>query len=253
MILLREGVETILIVGALVACFKRTGASQRVADIYGGALVAIAASFGAAWVLHHTSSTQSPAASGLLLLGASVVMLYVSGWMFVGSGVSAFQGYLKSKVPEALTRNTRFAVAALAFFAVFREGFETALFLQALVVASGGWSVGLVAGLMAASMVLLVLVVLADGMSRRFTLRTIFLATSGTLFLMGIKLLGDAIQHFQESLYVSQTDISNAQWLSAAGLNPTWEAVILQILVLASSMTSVLLLVYRSRRLTLVP
>jgi len=93
----------------------------------------------------------------LLFLVAAGLMLYVSGWLMVKQDPRGWQDYLAHKADNALAQDTVWAVAALAFLAVFREGAETVLFINALASAEGGWSAGLFAGLGAATAGLVVL------------------------------------------------------------------------------------------------
>ena len=73
-------------------------------------------------------------------------MLYVSGWLMVKQDPRGWQDYLAHKADHALAQDTVWAVGALAFLAVFREGAETVLFINALATTEGGWSAGLFAG-----------------------------------------------------------------------------------------------------------
>jgi high-affinity iron transporter len=174
-------------------------------------------------------------------------MLYVSGWLLLRQDPKAWQGYLTAKADAALAKRTGMAVAALAFLAVFREGAETVLFVHALVETSGGWSVALFAGLLAALVILIVLFVLINLIARRVPLRPLFVVTSGFLFLMAVKFIGEAIREFQEQQIVSYTSIKGADWLSTAGLNPTLEAISAQIIVIVLAVVTFLVLDRRAR------
>jgi high-affinity iron transporter len=140
------------------------------------------------------------------------------------------------------------AVAALAFLAVFREGAETVLFIHALAKTEGGWSVGLVAGLLAAGAGLVVLFFVINAVAQRLPLRPLFLATSGFLFVMAIKLIGEAIQEFQEQVIVPSTMAPKAEWLLELGLNPTLEAIGTQLAVILLAVVTFFVLDRRARR-----
>ena len=174
-------------------------------------------------------------------------MLYVSGWLLVRQDPMAWQGFLKAKTDEAVSKQTSFAVAALAFLAVFREGAETVLFIHALSKTADGWSMGLIAGLLAASVGLVVLFAVINVIAQRLPLRPVFIVTSGFLFVTAIKLIGDAMQEFQEQLIIPYTAISGGRWLSALGLNPTLEAVLAQAAVILLAAVTVVVLEWRAR------
>jgi high-affinity iron transporter len=162
-------------------------------------------------------------------------MLYVSGWLLVRQDPRAWQAYLKQRADHALAQGTAWAIAILAFLAVFREGAETVLFNHALASSSGGWSAGLFGGLAAAAVALVILFFVINYIAMRLPLRAVFLVTSAFLFVMAIKMIGDAILEFQEQLIVPSNPVASMIWLLEYGFNPTREALMAQgaVIVLA--------------------
>jgi high-affinity iron transporter len=143
---LREGLEAMLVIAALAGYLTKAGARHRIRALYGGSLAAVGASIIAAWLFAVLNSGQhSDVLEGIIILVAAGLMLYVSGWLMVKQDPRGWQDYLAHKANSALAQDTVWAVAALAFLAVFREGAETVLFINALASAEGGWSVGLFA------------------------------------------------------------------------------------------------------------
>lgn len=249
-ILLREGLEALLVLAALAAYLKKSGGAHRVSALYGGAGVAVLASFIAAWIFAvFNSGDHSDVLEGVVILSAAALMLYVSGWLMAKQDPRGWQEYLATKADAALAQDTAWAVAALAFFAVFREGAETVLFINALAQTEGGWSAGLFAGLAAAAVGLAVLFYFINMIAQRIPLRPLFIATSAFLFAMAIKFIGDAIQEFQEQAALSVTTIKGTDWLAKLGLNPTAEALSLQFLVILFALAT-FSVVQRNARLT---
>ena len=143
-ILLREGLEAMLVIAALAGYLTKVGAGHRVQALYGGALAAIAASLVAAWLFAVLNSGEhSDIMEGIIILVAASLMLYVSGWLMVKQDPRGWQDYLAQKADSALAQDTVWAGGARAFRAVFREGAETVLFSNALATTEGGWSAGL--------------------------------------------------------------------------------------------------------------
>lgn len=232
-ILLREGLEAMLVIAALAAYLRKVGGGHRVTALYGGALVAITASLVAAWLFAvFNSGDHNDLLEGVVILFAAALMLYVSGWLMTKQDPRGWQDYLASKANGALEQDTAWAVGALAFFAVFREGAETVLFVYALAATEGGWSAGLFGGLAAATVALAVLFYFINMIAKRIPLRPLFVVTSAFLFAMGIKFIGEAIQEFQEQAIIPVTELKNFGWLQSLGLNATLEAVSLQLLVI---------------------
>jgi high-affinity iron transporter len=232
-ILLREGLEAILVIAALAGYLTKAGAAHRILALYGGSLVAVGASIIAAWLFAVLNSGEhSDIAEGIIILVAAGLMLYVSGWLLVKQNPRRWQDYLAHKADNALAQDTVWAVAALAFLAVFREGAETVLFVNALASAEGGWSAGLFAGLGAATVGLVVLFYLINLIAQKLPLRPLFIITSAFLFAMAIKFIGEAVQEFQEQAILPVTELKGAAWLGGLGLNPTLEALSAQLLVI---------------------
>ena len=232
-ILLREGLEAMLVIAALAGYLTKVGAGHRIRALYGGALVAVAASLVAAWLFAVLNSGEhSDVLEGIIILVAAGLMLYVSGWLMVKQDPRGWQDYLAHKADTALSQDTVWAVGALAFLAVFREGAETVLFINALASAEGGWSAGLFAGLAAATAGLAVLFYFVHLIARKIPLRPLFILTSAFLFAMAIKFIGEAVQEFQEQTIITVTEVKGSAFLTAIGLNPTVEALSIQLLVI---------------------
>src|SRR6201746_1933233 len=231
-ILLREGLEAMLVIAALAGYLTKAGAGHRINALYGGALAASGASIIAAWLFAVLNSGEhSDVLEGIIIVVAAGLMLYVSGWLMVKQDPRGWQDYLAHKADNALAQDTVWAVGALAFLAVFREGAETVLFINALATTEGGWSAGLFAGLAAAVVALAVLFYFINLIAQKLPLRPLFIVTSAFLFAMAIKFIGEAVQEFQEQSIISVTDAKGGALLSAIGMNPTLEALSAQILV----------------------
>jgi high-affinity iron transporter len=250
-ILLREGLEALLVLAALAAYIDKSGARERLPALYGGAGLAIVASLIAAWLFEvFNNGVHNDLIEGFTILAAAVLMLYMSGWLFLRQDPRAWQHFLNTKADAALARRTHMAIAVLAFLAVFREGAETVLFVHALAQTEGGWNVGIVGGLAFAALVLAVLFLIINFVARRLPLRPVFIVTSFFLFVMAIRFIGLGIQEFQEQAMLPVTDIRNSGWMTALGLNATLEAVVAQLAVIAVAIVTVAVLDRRARRAT---
>lgn len=250
-ILLREGLEAMLVIAALAGYLTKSGAAHRLGALYGGALAAVGASIIAAWLFAVLNSGEhSDVLEGIVILLAAALMLYVSGWLWAKQDPRGWQDYLAVKAGTALARESGWAVAVLAFLAVFREGGETVLFINALAVTEGGWSAGLLAGLGAAAVGLAVLFYFINRVAQKLPLRPLFIVTSAFLFTMAIKFIGEAVQEFQEQAILPFTELKGAHWMTAIGFNPTLEALSLQALVIVFALAT-LSVVQRNNRLVI--
>lgn len=248
-ILLREGLEALLVIAALASYLRKVGARDRLISLYAGAGAAVGASVAAAWLFElFNDGAHNDLLEAGTILAAAALMLYVSGWLMLRQDPRVWQGFLKSKADEAVAKQTGLAVAILAFLAVFREGAETVLFVHALATTTGGWTVGLIGGLLAAAACLVVLFFVINIVARRLRLRPLFIATSGFLFLMAIKFIGEAIQEFQEQQIIPYSEFAASGWLSAIGLNPTLEASVVQLAVIVVALITFAMFDLRARK-----
>src|SRR6202048_216086 len=171
-ILLRKGLEAMLVIAALAGYLTKAGAGHRIQALYGGALGAVGASIIAAWLFAVLNSGEhSDVLEGIIILVAAGLMLYVSGWLMVKQDPRGWQDYLAHKADSPMAQDSGWAVGALSFLAVFREGSETLLFINALATTEGGWSAGLFAGLGAATVGLVVLFYFINLIAQKIPLR----------------------------------------------------------------------------------
>jgi high-affinity iron transporter len=238
-ILLREGLEAILVLAALGAYLSRSGAQDRLAALWSGAAAALLASVAAAWVFEHFyNGAHSDLFEAVIIFLAAALLFYVSGWLFLKQDPKAWQDYLRKQADSAVLGKSSYVVASLAFLAVLREGGETVLFLHVLAKTNGGWTASLISGIVAAFAALAVLFWIIVKGTRQLPLRAVFLVTSLFLFLMGLKFVGEGLQELQEQALVPYDVAPGADWLMALGLNPTWEALGAQLAVATLALLS---------------
>jgi high-affinity iron transporter len=235
-IMLREGLEAILVVGALMTFLVKMGASDRRRDINLGGGAAVVASLLTAVALEtviQLSPGHREALEGATMVLATVVLFYVSYWLLSKMEVVKWNHFVKSKVQDALTSGSALALASAAFLAVYREGFETVLFYKALFV-SGGSAVGampVVAGMAAGGVILVGVYVAIHRFGVRLPLKPFFGVTSAFLYYMAFVFAGKGIAELQEGALVTTTMLPGAPRLPALGIYPTAESLAAQALL----------------------
>jgi high-affinity iron transporter len=247
LIVLREGLEALLVIAALAAFLHRAGAAEKVKSVYGGAGIAVLASFGAAYVFEkYFSGQHNDFMEAGVMVVAAALMLYMSGWLFLRQDPKAWLADLRRSAERALGYGTAFWLGAIAFLAVFREGGETILMLHAAATQAGGWNAGLVSGLAVAVVALALIYYVMQKSAGLLPLRPVFLVTSAFLFIMALRFVGGAIQELQEQTVVTDTDLPIPEWLrsvmDALGFNPSWEAFGVQLAIAAVAVASTLAL-----------
>jgi high-affinity iron transporter len=247
LILLREGFEAILIVGAIIAYLVKSAGDdlerkkRTVTPVYIGSGIGIVLSFVLAWLLNLlklANTASQEAIEGFTALLAVVVLYYVSNWMLSKSESDAWNAYIKDKTRAASERGSYFALAFTAFLAVFREGAEVVLFYQPYVGTDNTSSA--IAGFVFGAICLVFVYLLINFMSLRIPLKPFFTGTSVLMFLMSISFLGAGIKELMEGDIV--TSITSPDWLQwipyndvldVLGIYPILETLIPQLLLLA--------------------
>jgi len=242
-ILLREGIEAMLVISALAAFLRRAGATLELRAVYTGAGSAVIASVLAAIVFDvFLGGAHDDRMEAAVTLVAAALMFYMSGWLFLRQDPRAWNAALQASAKRAMGAGASTSLGLIAFLAVFREGGETVLFLHALARANGGWTGGFFAGLLAALMLIVAIYVAMQWLALRIPLRPIFLLTSAFLFLMGLRFIGGAIQELQEQTIVPYDGVTLPDWVLALGINPTWEALSAQLAVAIIAIAGTLVL-----------
>ncbi len=201
-IILREGLEAILVVGAIIAYLVKSGNKKGVVPVYVGSVLGVVCSFIMAGILAwlksinpETTMTQE-IIEGVAALTAVVVLFYVSNWMVSKSEAAAWEGYIQGKVASSAQTGNMMALGFTAWLAVFREGAEVILFYQPML--GEGHANMVWAGFGAGCAVLVVVFLLIRFLSIRLPIKPFFLATSILMAFMTISFLGNGIKELME-------------------------------------------------------
>ncbi len=253
-ILMREGLEAILVIGALMAFLVKTGNGHRRRDIHLGVGAAVVMSLLLAVALETVfalTRAHQERLEGAVLMLATGTLFYVSYWLLSKMEVAKWNRFVKGKVQDALTRGSALALASVAFLAVFREGFETVLFYKALMVSggSGAWA-PVLAGIVVGGLALAAVYLAINRFGVRLPLKPLFGVTSALLYYMAFVFAGKGIAELQESGLLSLTPIGWAPRIPAMGIYPTVESLGMQaVLVLLAIVALVWTFVIEPRRL----
>ncbi|MEE1017824.1 MAG: FTR1 family protein [Ruminococcus sp.] len=250
-ILLREGIEAILVIGGIIAYLIKSGNRKQVRAVYIGSVLAIALSFGAAILLNAIKAANATNGGanqeiieGVTALIAVAVLFYVSNWMLSKSESEAWQKYLDKKVESSVSKGSMIALGFTAFLAVFREGAEVILFYQQIITdAQEGDGVGwLWLGVVAAAVVLIVIFIAIRFFSVKLPLKPFFLATSILMAVMAISFLGAGIKELMEGSFELVLRIQGVtplveqiptnDFLDIFGIYPHTETVVPQVILL---------------------
>jgi high-affinity iron transporter len=162
------------------------------------------------------------------MLLAAVVLFFVSYWLVSKAEADRWQRYIRSKVETALSARSGTALGAAAFLAVYREGFETILFYQALFTSAPAGDTMVSAGLLAGTVLLGVAYVAFQRIQSRVPMRAFFLGTGAFLYVMAIVFAGRGVAELQEAGTVSFTPVAWMPRVETLGIFPTVESLAAQ-------------------------
>jgi high-affinity iron transporter len=196
LIMLREGFEATIIVAALLAALKKMKATEHVRVVQAGWISALVVG-AISYVLfrHLLAGAQREWMEGVAALVAVGMLVYAALWLNARANMSRFMGELRQKMQGALGSGSTLGLFSIAFMAVLRESFETAVFLQGLAVDSAS---GVAWGSLAGAVAMLGMVLFVNRMGYRLPMKTLFNASTVVLVATAVLLLGKGLHSLQE-------------------------------------------------------
>lgn len=252
-IILREGFEALIIVAAVVAYLLKTGNSSKMGRVvYSSVGVAVVLSFVMAWVMNvifgSAAGQKRELMEGITMLVAVGLLFYVGFWLLSNAGAKKWSEYIKNQVSESISANSATTLWWTVFLAVFREGAETVLFYQALIFdaknAMGHTMIA--AGFGAGVVVLLIVYYIFKIFAIKIPIKPFFLFTSAIIFYMSIVFVGKGVMELVEGKIFIPTTIEGLKFPEWAGswfgLQPYYESLIPQILMVLALIIGVLIM-----------
>ncbi|MBZ9688319.1 FTR1 family iron permease [Clostridium estertheticum] len=241
-IILREGLEALLVVVALLGFLKKSGNEDKKGWIFGGVGIGLAVSFIVAILVKLLFSSGTFGNNNFLISGwtgvfAAVMLIYVSYWLHSKSSANEWQNYIHNKSSKALAKGSLFSLGFLAFLAVFREGTETVLFYIGMA-SSVGLPV-LLSGIAIGVAILVIVAFLMLKLGLRIPMRPFFLISSLLVFYLGLKFTGMGINGLQNAGVLSATSSDNLPTISWLAVYPSWQSVVPQIVLVVGAIVMI--------------
>jgi len=241
-IIFREGLEAALILGAILTYLEASRNEKFKKHVYAGIVLAIALTavtwFVAQFIIE-ISGVQRALIEAIAGIAAVAVLFWVSFWVLNKIETKKWIEFVKAKVWQATTTGSFMVFVLLSFFTVYREGFETVLFYQALFSFAKYMEIYVLAGLVLGLAVIIAVVFIIRKLGRKLPLRVLFGLTMAVGAFMSITFLGNAVREFQELGWISTTPIYNIvprldiNVATMTGIHPTVETVVAQLILLA--------------------
>ena len=233
LILLREGVEALLIVMALVTTLKAAKMKKGLKWVYTGAVMGILASLAIAVLLQFLFPAVSSGFNREIIEGAvgffAVLMMIMVGiWLHSKSSIKKWNDCMESQMKAVTATGSFISMFALSFLAVFREGAETILFYAGIYPRIDKASFFLGIGL--AFLVLFVLALIMNKASTYFKPHRIFLILTWLIYALAFKMLGVSIHALQLTNILPSHLMNGFPSIDWAGIYPSLEVVTCQLI-----------------------
>ncbi|MEC2111954.1 ferrous ion permease EfeU [Bacillus stercoris] len=232
---IREGMEALLVIGALLTMTKKARVTRSSAWIWGGASAGIVVSLAAGIGVTVLFSSSVFGENNFLLGGvtgvlSAVMLLYVGVWLHRNASMDKWREKINIQKSQALKKRSLLSFALIAFLAVVREGLETVIFFIGLV---GKLPLTELIGGTAAGLIVLVIVgVLMIKLGMRIPLKPFFLLSMAVVLYMCVKFLGTGVHSLQLAGILPSDAESWLPSVSVLGIYPSVYSTIPQLLIL---------------------
>lgn len=235
LILLREGLEALLIILALVSFLNKSGQNKMRKWIYVGAFVGVLLSAVAAILMSTilnsaTIDTNRELMEGYVGLIAAAMMIGVGIWLHSKSSVVSWNRYISKQMGNAISSGSIFAMAMISFLSVFREGAETLVFYAGI--APKMETSQFILGIVVALLILAVLAVVLFKASGKIPIHKFFAVATILIYVLAFKIIGVSLHTLQLTDNLSTTIVDGLPVISLIGFYPTVQTIIGQSILL---------------------
>lgn len=234
-IILREGLEAFLVILTFLSIVRAMKLPKAARYVHFGWLLAIASGlvlYFLAERLFRIGGAQREIMEGLIALFAVGVLLYVGFWMHSKSAAGKWQAYIKNKIHHVAKKKNLIGLSFLSFLVVFREAFESVLFLSALNIEVGEENQNaFLGGMIAAFALLFGLAIAIIRYAKRIPIPKLFRYSSILIALLAFVLTGKGIHAMQEAGSLSISPLWWSLRIEWLGYYPSMETTAGQLLI----------------------
>ena len=235
LILLREGLEALVIIIALVSSMNAIGYKKGIKYVWGGAILGIFTSIVMSFILTNlfpsiSSATNREILEGLVGIVAVFVMISVGLWLHSKSNIKSWNEYINKNIDKAINSGSFISIFSLSFLAVFREGAETILFYTGIIPFIT--MKNLIFGLLLAFLVLIIVGLILIFATNKIKLHNLFFILTYLIYILSFKMLGVSIHMLQVIGYIPLTIINNFPTIEFLGIYANYQVIFSQVLLL---------------------
>ena len=232
-ILLREGVEALLIVLALVSSLKASKLTRGLIWVYTGGILGIVASGIIAYVLQKifpavSAGTNREILEGFVGIFAVIMMIGIGMWLHSKSNLKSWNHFMQRQMKAVATSGSFISMFALSFLAVFREGAETILFYVGIIPLIS--MKNLILGIVLAIIVLIIITIIILYTSSKIKVYKMFFLLTWMIYLLAFKMLGTSVHMLQVVGIIPLRVIPFVPTVESVGLYANWEVFTAQLI-----------------------
>ncbi|MDR3345990.1 MAG: FTR1 family iron permease [Campylobacteraceae bacterium] len=256
-IILREGVEALIVVTAVIAYLVKSGNGERLNIVYNSLWAAIGLSFVTAFVMNYlfnASGESRELLEGITMLVAVLLLFYVGFWLLSNAHSKKWAHYISEKVKDSISSGSAKALWFTVFLAVYREGAETVLFYQAIIFdakSAAGYGV-IAAGLVIGLVLLTILFFALKAGAVKIPIKPFFVITSAIIFYMSVTFTGKGIMELVEGKIIEPTILEGFPTITWLGVYPYIESLLPQAILLIGIVAGTALIRKNARKQALV-
>ncbi|KAA6228437.1 MULTISPECIES: FTR1 family protein [unclassified Campylobacter] len=247
-IILREGLEALIIVVAIVSYLIQSGNKNRLnitySALFTGVILSFITAFIVAWIFKENAGQKRELIEGVTMLIAVALLFYVGFWLLSNANNKKWVKFIKDQTIEAISNNSAKTLWFTVFLAVYREGAETVLFYQALLIDSKTSTdyTAVFVGLGVGIVILVALYFLLKAGAIRIPVKQFFYVVSYIIFYMVFIFTGKGIAELIEGKVIIPTLTPfKFEPITTFGIYPYYETLIPQILVLILLVSGILI------------
>lgn len=235
LILLREGIEALVIIAGLVAFLKRTNNGDKQVWVWSGVIGGIIASAILAICINVffskiTAATSREYLEGIIGLIAVIMMFTVGAWLHTKTNIHHWNHFMKEHLDKAIAKGSLFSIATLSFLSIFREGGETIIFYAGIAPLMSMKE--LVLGIGIALVILVIFGFVIIRYSTKIPLRPFFVIAAWLIYILAFKMIGVSVHALQVANTIPIHNIQTVPYIELIGLYPTVETLVPQLILL---------------------
>ena len=253
LIILREGLEALLIVAAIVAYMVKNNHHDKLPIIRQSVYVALSASVVTAFIfqlIFENSGQNRELLEGFTMIIAVFMLFSMSYWLLSKVEAQNWKRYLEGKLSTALTAGSLFGLWLTSFLAVYREGAETVLFYYALV-GDAKSSVSLFylfAGFITGAVLLAICYFIMRYSVVKLPLKPFFMFTGSFMYLMAFVFAGKSVLELIEGKLFEPTLVNGVPEISWLGIYPYVETLVPQVILIIAAIFALFVMKYQSKK-----